>query len=180
MITSLNNERIKEIIKLRNSKDRNASGLFIVEGPHLVSEAKDAGLLLESFTTDERYDGILVSEAVMKKMSSTVNPIKAIGLCKMPKKREVTNKILILDRVSDPTNLGTILRSAKAFGFDTIFASDGCVDYYNDKVIRGSQGAIFKLNLLSGDIFNFIFELKKTHKIYGTNVRNVIYVKKVK
>lgn len=180
MITSLTNERIKNYIKLKDAKERKKNNQFLVEGPHLVQEAKEAGYLVEYITTNENdSEGILVTEEVMKKVSNTVGRIEAIGICKIPNNKEITSKVLILDRVQDPTNLGTILRSAKAFGFDTVFASIGTVDYYNDKVIRGSQGAIFKLNLLSGDVFDFVNDLKKTHKVYGTNVRNGIDVRKI-
>lgn len=171
MITSLTNEKIKEYAKLKEAKYRNEKGLYIVEGPHLVTEAKNAGVLVEIITTDPDVVGTLISESVMKKLSSTTHPVKVLGICKYNPKTEIKEKVLILDSVSDPTNLGTLLRSAKAFGFDTVFASNGCVDYYNDKVIRGSQGAIFKLNLLKGDLIDFLVKIKKTHKLYGTNVR---------
>ena len=172
MITSLTNEKIKELTKLNQAKYRLETGKYIVEGPHLVEEAKNAGVLLEVITTDMNVVGTLVSEAVMKKLCNTIHPVKVIGVCKMIKKSEIANKILVLDGVSDPTNLGTLLRSAKSFGFDTVFASNGTVDYFNDKVIRGSQGAIFKLNLLKGDLEEFLINIKATHQILGTNVRD--------
>lgn len=171
MITSIANEKIKEYAKLKESKYRNEKGLYIVEGPHLVIEAKNANVLVEVLTTDEKVEGTLVSEQIMKKISSTTNPVKIIGICKYNPKNEIKKRVLILDSVSDPTNLGTLLRSAKAFGFDTVFASNGCVDFYNDKVIRGSQGAIFKLNLIKGDLIEFLKKIRETHKLYGTNVR---------
>lgn len=171
MITSLTNERIKEFSKLNQTKYREEKGLFIVEGPHLVEEAKNLNLLVEVLTIDPNIEGTLVSEAVMKKISNTVHPVKVIGICKMIKKNELTNHILVLDTISDPTNLGTLLRSAVAFGFDTVFLSNGCVDLYNDKVIRGSQGAIFKVNVIKGDLLEFLAKIKKTHQILGTNVR---------
>lgn len=171
MITSLTNEKIKEYSKLKETKYRNEKGLYIVEGPHLVNEAKFAGVLVETITTDSNIEGTLISEQLMKKLSTTIHPVKVIGVCKSNPKTEIKEKVLILDSVSDPTNLGTLLRSAKAFGFDTVFASNGCVDFYNDKVIRGSQGAIFKLNLLKGDLISFLKNIRKTHKLFGTNVR---------
>ena len=171
MITSLTNEKIKEYAKLNQSKYREEKGLFIVEGPHLVTEAKALGLLVEVITTDSNVEGTLVSETVMKKLSNTVHPVKVLGICKMNKKNAICSKILVLDRVSDPTNLGTLLRSAVAFGFETVFLSNGSVDCYNDKVIRGSQGAIFKLNIIKGDLLEFLSKIKKTHQILGTNVR---------
>lgn len=171
MITSLTNEKIKEYTKLNQAKYREEKGLFIVEGPHLVEEAKKIGVLLEVITSDPNVVGTLVNEAVMKKISNTVHPVKVLGICKMIKKNEIKERVLVLDTISDPTNLGTLLRSAVAFGFDTVFLSNGCVDCYNDKVIRGSQGAIFKVNILKGDLLDFLSKIKKTHQILGTNVR---------
>ena len=171
MITSLTNEKIKEYAKLNQNKYREEKGLFIVEGPHLVEEAKKLGLLVEVITTLPTVEGLLVNDAVMKKISNTVHPVKVLGICKMLKKSEIKDHVLVLDTISDPTNLGTLLRSAVAFGFDTVFLSNGCVDCYNDKVIRGSQGAIFKVNIIKGDLLEFLAKIKKTHQILGTNVR---------
>ncbi len=179
MITSTSNEKIKELSKLNKSKTRNEKGLFIVEGDHLVQEAKQLGLLEEVISINDNYNGTLVSEAVMRKICNTNTVCPVIGICRIVKKDSISNKVLILDKVSDPGNLGTLLRSAKAFGFDTIFCADGSVDYYNDKVIRSSQGAIFKMNLLSGNIIDFINRLKYTHKVYGTNVVNGIKLEDV-
>ncbi len=179
MITSLTNEKVKDLIKLNKSKYRNERNLFIVEGEHLVIEAKKLNLLVEVYTINEFIDGILVSENVMKKICNTNTVCPVIGVCKKVLSDNISNKVLILDRISDPGNLGTLLRSAKAFGFDTVFCSDNSVDYYNDKVIRSSQGAIFKLNLLNGNIIDFINKLKHTHVIYGTNVINGISLNEV-
>ncbi len=179
MITSLTNDKIKDLIKLNKSKYRNETNLFLVEGAHLVEEAKNLNLLVEVYTVSEDYDGILVSDAVMKKICNTNTVCPVIGVVKKITKDDISNNVLILDRVADPGNLGTLLRSAKAFGFDTVFCSDGCVDFYNDKVIRSSQGAIFKLNLINGNIIDFINKLSKTHSIYGTNVENGISLNEV-
>ena len=64
---------------------------------------------------------------------------------------KLDSKILILDKIQDPGNLGTLLRSAKAFSFNTVVLGEGTVDLYNEKVIRSSQGAIFKLNIIKKD-----------------------------
>lgn len=180
MISSLTNEKIKYLIKLQDKKFRNEEHKFLVEGPHLIEEAKNANMLVETYTTKENVDGILVSEPVMKKISQTTSIPYVIGVCKMLDKKELSNKILMLDDVSDPTNLGTLLRSAKSFGFNTVITSLNSVDFYNDKVIRGSQGAIFKLNLINADLESKIGELKKNYKIYGTNVREGVNVKEIK
>jgi TrmH family RNA methyltransferase len=108
----------------------------------------------------------------MKKICQTNTPVTQIGVCKMLDKHELSDRILILDGIQDPGNLGTLMRSAKAFDFNTIFLADGTCDIYNDKVIRSSQGSIFKLNFIQGDKIEFIKSLEKTYKVYNTNVRN--------
>lgn len=172
MIESVNNERVKNIIKLKNVKYRDEEGLFIVEGPHLVKEAKMAGVLKEAYTIDERYEGELVSINVMKKLCQTQTVSPQIGICYIKKNEKIGNRILFLDGIQDPGNLGTLLRSAKAFGFDSVFLAKGTVDVYNDKVIRSSQGAIFKLNYLYGDKLEFINKYKNEYQIFSTNVIN--------
>lgn len=179
MITSLTNERVKNLMKLRTSKGRKESSRFIVEGPHLVKEAKALDLLVEAYTISDKYEGEMVSLDVMKKLCATDTPVPQIGVCNIVKKNIISDKVLILDGIQDPGNLGTLLRSAKAFGFDSIFLADKTVDVYNEKVIRSSQGAIFKLNFLYGDKVSFINQLRNTHKVYSTNVVNGITVDKV-
>ena len=169
MITSVENAKIKELAKLNQTKYRKENKMFIVEGAHLVSEARMKGLLIEAFSTSDIDGYTLVSEAVMKKLCNTSSVVNQIGVCKMKEESNLTNKLLLLDRVSDPGNMGTLMRSAKAFGFDTIVLGEGCVDIYNDKVIRSSQGAIFKLNFINTDLVSFINE-HKDYDIYGTNV----------
>ena len=169
MISSVDNPKVKELIKLKLSKNRKKEEMFIVEGAHLVKEAKMAGVLIEAFSIEEKDGYTLVSESVMKKISTTDTVVKEIGLCKFIDKNELSNKVLILDGVQDPGNMGTLMRSACAFGFGTIFIGNGCVDIYNEKVIRSSQGAIFKLNFMFGSVVDFV-NSSKDYKIYGTNV----------
>lgn len=168
MIDSLENEKVKLIGKLKQSKYRKEYQIFVVEGRHLVLEAEQMGLLIEGFSTEDS-DYTLVSPKVMKKMISSDSNISTIGLCKMIPQQNIEDKILILDAIQDPGNMGTLLRSAVAFGFRTIFLGNGCVDIYNDKVIRASQGAIFKLNYLYGDISSFLESLRG-YQIYITDV----------
>lgn len=178
MITSLTNERVKELVKLNTSKGRKEAKLFIVEGKHLVSEAKALGIVKEIYTIDENLEGTLVSEAVMRKICNTNTVVSQIAVCNFIEKNELSSRILILDSVQDPGNLGTLMRSAVSFGFNTLFLSNGTVDPYNDKVIRSSQGAIFKLNIIIGDIIEFIKSLKD-YDIYSTNVVNGIDVRDI-
>jgi TrmH family RNA methyltransferase len=178
MISSVDNAKIKELAKLNQSKYRKEKQMFIVEGAHLVKEAKTLGLLIEAFSINELDGFTQVSESVMKKLCNTNTVVDQVGVCKMIGNKTLSNRLLLLDRVSDPGNMGALMRSAKAFGFDTIILGDGCVDIYNDKVIRSSQGAIFKLNFINSNIKEFIIN-NKEYKIYGTNVVNGIDVSNV-
>lgn len=186
MINSINNERIKEISKLKEKKYRDKSNLFLVETYHLVEEAYNNDLLEEVFIL-ENYDFNLdvkinvVSESVMKKLSSTDTIPSIVGVVKKKDNNEIKgNRVLILDRIQDPGNLGTIIRSAVAFNIDTIILSDDTVDLYNPKVLRSCQGMIFQTNILKGNLNDYINELKSNNfVIYGTDVNDGISLKNV-
>lgn len=180
MITSVNNNKIKEICKLKDKKYRKEVGLFLVEGLHLVEEAYKRNLLCEVYSLYETSysNSTIVSLNVMKKLSFLKTPPSIIGVCKFIKEREIGNKILILDNIQDPGNLGTIIRSSVAFGVDTLVLSKDTVDIYNPKVIRATQGMLFNINIITCDLVNFINDLKsKNYKVYSTNVENGIEVK---
>lgn len=176
IITSLENKKIKNYSKLLNKKYRDEENKFLVEGEHLVEEAYRAGVLLEVIKCEDylkEYDvsTTLVTYEVIKKLSNTQNPQKIIGICKKQEEREIGNKVLILEDLQDPGNLGTIIRSSVAFNVDTIIVSNNTVDLYNDKVLRSSEGMLFQINVVKKDIKTFIDELsKKGYVIYGTKV----------
>ena len=175
MITSTSNEKIKDIKKLKNTKTMNEEKKFIIEGEHLVVEAEKAGVLLETLSINDVSFGVtntLVSENVMKSISSLNTICPVIGICKIEEKElELGNKIIILDGVSDPGNLGTIIRSANAFGFNDIILSGSCVKKYNDKVLRATQGMLFSMNVVTKDLTKFIPYLKENgYSVYGTDV----------
>lgn len=169
MINSIENPKIKFLLKLTKGKYRRIEQKFLVEGPHLVSEAQKAGLLIEAFSIEDKPGYTRIDSKIMRSLCNTDTVVKEIGLCEFISKTDVCDHILILDGIQDPGNMGSIMRSACAFGFSTIFLGEGCVDIYNDKVIRSSQGAIFKLNFIAGDTVSFIKSLTD-YKVYGTNV----------
>ncbi len=177
MINSVQNEKIKNYAKLNEKKYRDESNLFIIEGLHLVEEAKAYGIVKEVITTNPNIEGTLVSEEVMKKLTNQKSVVEVCAICEKLNKKDVTDKILILDNIQDPGNVGTLIRSAVAFGFDTIVMENSC-DVYSSKVLRATQGAIFKLNIINTNIINFIKNLKD-YKVYGTSLRNGVPLKQI-
>ena len=154
--SSLNNPKIKDIKKLNSKKYRDEMNKFIVEGDHSINEAYDKDCLLyviimENYDLDLDIEKIYVTESVMKGLSSLNTPPKCLGICKKIDSHYMGNKIMMLDGVQDPGNLGTIIRSCVAFNFDTLIISSDSVDIYNAKVLRATQGMIFKLNIIIGD-----------------------------
>lgn len=177
-ITSVNNQYIKDLSLLKNKKNRILENKYIVEGYHLVEEAYKAGVLKEVLTTDENitFDvpTILVTDAIISKLSSTKEPQGIIGIVEMKKPLwQSYSKYLILDDVSDPGNLGTIIRSSAALGIEAIIVSLDTVDEYNDKVLRATQGAIFKIPIFRMNLSDAISKLKDDDiKIIVTSLQN--------
>lgn len=188
VITSLNNKHIKEILKLKEKKYRDLEGLFVVETLHLVEEAMKKNNVLEIIVCEgfeynifNEVNTIVVTKEIMMKLSSTESNPRIIGIVKKNvDNNSYGNKLLILDNIQDPGNLGAIVRSAVAFNFDTIILSNDCVDLYNSKVIRASQGMMFHINIIRRDIIEFISDIKKdNYVIYSTNVNGGINVRDI-
>ena len=183
MISSLDNEKIKKLVKLQMKRYRDLYKEYIVEGEHLVNEAIKANCIIEIFVLDgyeynADYPITYVSRNVMKKISTMNTPSNVVALCKKIINKNIGNKILLLDEVQDPGNLGTIIRSSVAFGIDTIILSENTVDLYNPKVLRSTQGMYNFINIFSMDSKSAIEEIKsKGIKVYGTNVVNGVDVK---
>ena len=181
VITSVDNSKIKKYASLKNSKERKLEGLFLVEGMHMCYEANKKGLLVDllvlqdsEISFDYAKEITYVSFNVLKKLSSLTNPINVIGVCRKNDNNEIIgNRLLLLDDISDPGNVGTIIRSATAFNIDTIILSNNSVDIYNDKVLRSTQGMIFNMNIIYGDLLEIIPKLHDNgYVILGTNVHN--------
>lgn len=182
LITSLTNDKVKELVKLKDKKYRDMNNEFFVEGKDLCDIAYENGLLRELFILDgydNIYDSIpytYVSLDVMKKISDMASVSEYFGVCSKKVETDIGKRILILDDIQDPGNLGTIIRSAVAFNFDTIVLSTGTVDLYNPKVVRSTKGMIFNVNIIVRNISSFLCELDD-YTIYGTDVTNGINIK---
>ena len=171
MIESVNNEKIKKYSKLNEKKYRDKENMFIVEGEHLVEEALEKGIVIDIFSLEEKENSTRVSIEVMKKLSNLSNPPKILAVVKKIEERKINGNVLVLDDIQDPGNLGTIIRSAVSFWIDTIVASKNTVDVYNSKVIRATEGMLFKINYLKRDLVEFINANKDTLTFITTDVR---------
>ena len=195
-ITSTSNETIKYFISLNDKKTRMNAKRFIVEGYHLVNEASKTNLLEAIISTDEKelkkinnVKRYLVNDAIINKIATTKNPQNILGIVKMLD-HNITNllpiikgnktKLIMLDDVNDPGNLGTIIRTAAGLGYDGIIMSPNTVDLYNEKVIRSTQGVMFKIPIIKANLQEIIKLLKK-EKVFciGTALTNAKDVKHI-
>lgn len=187
-ISSKQNTKIKEIGKLISDNSyRKERKEFVIEGFHLLEMALEDKLVKAIFSLepikniDEKITNYIVSEDILKKISTQKNPQGVVAICSMRKEKEIShNNVLYLDGVSDPGNLGTLLRTALAFSFKDVILSKGSVSLYNEKTISSSQGAIFRLNIISGDEQNLIDLKEKGYKILATEIKGSVELKNIK
>ncbi len=183
VIESVQNEKIKYFRKLRETKYIKEYKEFIVEGEHLVEEAIKNGyakeiILLNGKDYNTDLNKIYVSDNVLKSISLLKTPQYIMALCNVIDNKEIKgSRLLLLDNVSDPGNLGTIIRSSVAFNIDTIILSEDSVNLYNDKVVRSSEGMIFNTNIITMNLSDSIKEIKnKGIKVYGTDLKGSKYL----
>ncbi|MBQ9790098.1 MAG: RNA methyltransferase [Clostridia bacterium] len=161
-ITSSNNNRVVMFSKLNQKKYRDEYGLFLLENYKLIAEVVKRGDEIEQLLIDESKQDkfekiiqklyeqtIILPSNIFAKISETVT---SQGIIAVMKKRDETSiaslcgRILVLDRIQDAGNVGTLLRSAQGFGFQNVIMIDSA-DEYSSKVIRSSGGSIFHLNI---------------------------------
>ncbi len=170
VITSENNERVKNLKKLYRKKQRKEQGKFILEGYRVIDEALKARaevdlvyLTSDFATTPEGKDIInrikpekvvLLDIRILNKIADTTSPQGIIAVANEPgyiidDLFVDANLILVLDRLQDPGNMGTIIRTAVAAGVNGIITLKGCVDIYNLKVLRATMGAVFSIPIIT-------------------------------
>ncbi|GAB3060718.1 TrmH family RNA methyltransferase [Salinicoccus sesuvii] len=160
-ITSKDNPRVKEMKKLQSKKYRRKLDQFLIEGAHLIEEAIAHGQKVQSLVFLEDYDhgeydahGIetfIVNEGVMKTLSSLETPPGIMAVVSYVPPETAGRRVLLLDGIQDPGNLGTLLRTADAFGFDRVILSRDTVDAFSDKVLRSAQGSTFHIDITTMD-----------------------------
>lgn len=166
MITSAKNERIKDARTVREGRD--PSRVF-VEGQRLVGEALEAGLEVEAVLglpeLRSRFEGrmdpalwIDVTSGVMKSLADTVSPQGVALIAQRPQSclanvwsAPGTPLILVLDRLQDPGNVGTLIRTAEAAGVTGVVALAGSADPFSPKALRSSMGSAFRLPVVTGE-----------------------------
>ena len=169
IITSLKNKQIIEACALKEKKYRDRENKFLIEGYHLI-EMCDT--IEQIFTTNlnfnSKYPVTYVSEQVMEKLSFTKSPQGIIAIANKKENKIDLNKekYLICDNVSDPGNLGTIIRSCRGFNIENLIIIKPGVDIFDPKVIRSSMGAIFNLNFAYFNSFEDYINLVQKRNFY--------------
>lgn len=189
MIQSVNNEYIKRLAKLKQKKYREETKQFLAEGEHLVEEAIKNDLAIEIFCLDEsrvpktNCKITLVSKPVLEKLTFSKTPQSMVALCRFMNHSldfSKMSRIFLLDGLQDPGNIGTIIRTSLAFGFDGVILSSDTVDMYNDKLLRSCQGANFYLPVIQSNILEIIEELQKNdYAVYATALRNAKSIEEI-
>ena len=129
---------------------------------------------------ETNFKKIVFSNKLFDKLSLLENPEGVSACLKIKNQKEISSdKILLLDHIQDPGNLGTIIRSAEAFSFKDIILLNSCVDIYNEKTIRASMGSIFRLNFIEVEINDLKDLLDKNYKLVlaDMNGKSVDYYK---
>lgn len=194
VITSKDNEIIKNIKKLKEKKYRDQTGQYIIEGIKLVEEAITENVKINKIIVCEdceangnipkdlmyeiaKYDCIYVSKKIFEAISDVNTPqgiLAVIKKCSKPEEKVSYSEdiIVVLDGVQDPGNLGTILRTVDSINLKQIILSPKCADPYNPKVVRSTMGAIFRLNIIeSKNIIETLKDIKKNkYKIIATSL----------
>ncbi|MDP2586591.1 MAG: RNA methyltransferase [Candidatus Komeilibacteria bacterium] len=198
-ILSKDNDKIKNLRKLNLKKYRDESGLFAVENFNIVLDAAQSAILPESlFITQEFYlknkakleqflknlepsAVFVVSQKIAKTFSNLEEPS---GLTAIYKKRigqlDMSKNVIYLNGISDPGNLGTILRSALAFDLPNLVLDENCADVYGAKTVNAAKDAIFKLNLKFDKNLTVLKQLKESRKIIATRLKKSADIKSIK
>lgn len=161
LIRSTDNPAVKRLEKLRlKQKERESSGTFLAVGKKMIDEIPSS-LSIKTLVVEENHKGpkktaeltLTVSKAVMKKITGQESPEGIAAEVNFPALSLPTSihRLLILDRIQDPGNIGTLLRTALAFGWDGAYILEGSCDPYNEKSLRASMGAIYRLPILQGN-----------------------------
>lgn len=193
-ITSVNNDLVKETTKLQQKKYRDKTGKFLLEGFKCIEEAFNAGLEIEyAFVLKEKQAEygflgecvVYTSEPVLKKISTTDSAPDAVAVArkKLYSVEDLKNakKVVLLENIKDLGNLGTVLRSAVAFGADAVVLyGKECADLYNPKCVRSTVGNLWKIPVVYIEKFDVLQKLFGNFERLATLPRAKEYLKECK
>jgi TrmH family RNA methyltransferase len=170
----VSDKQIKIIKSLKLKKNRIKHNLFVAEGDKTILELITTGFNINSlYSINRQIDGvknsvIQLSKPELNKISNLSNPKNSLGVFEIPKPKKINyNKLIIgLDNISDPGNLGTIIRLCDWFGVEDLICSFDTVDCYNPKVIQASMGSISRVNITYLDLQKTLEN--NSLKTYGT------------
>ena len=166
LIRSLENSRIKLYRSLKMKKYRDRYGLFIIQEKHLIEEALRHNRLEELIRVENAenvfpVEGLIVSREIMNSLSDNQSPNDFIGIGRITEQKlQHDDRLIVLEDVQDPGNVGTIIRTASCFGYDGVLLSNKCADIYNSKTVSACQGAIFSIPVIRMDVKDIIDYLK--------------------
>ena len=157
-LTSLKNPKIIAWRSLKDRKGRKETGCFLVEGRKMVEEALASSFPVEAVLVDEdrlaefppqqSAPVFLLPGHVLAAVCDTKTPQGVAAVLRMQSRNELGQRIVALDGVQDPGNVGTILRTADAAGFTGVLMSEQCADVFSPKVLRATMGSIFRMPIL--------------------------------
>ncbi|WP_280769858.1 TrmH family RNA methyltransferase [Salipaludibacillus daqingensis] len=189
-IESIQNAKIKAWKKLQLKRERDKSGLFFIEGMHLIEEALKSDLTIKDLILEEGREIpnewnvkeltiVYVTERVMKELSETETPQGMAAICEKPENINLpleAGRYLFVDGVQDPGNLGSMIRTADAAGMAGVVLGDGTADPYNGKVIRSTQGSLFHLPIQKMNLDEAIELCKENNvPVFGTSLQGSSY-----
>lgn len=190
-IKSINNPQVKNWRKLQNRKEREKTKTYLIEGFHLIEEAiyhqkhainkimlredlvgsTEVEMISKKIGTDQL---VVITKQIADGISETETNQGLFAEMKIIEEAfptEITAPFLFLDAVQDPGNVGTMIRTADAAGFQGVVLGKGTVDLYNDKTLRAAQGSHLHLEIYQGDLVDFIEKFKKNElQILGTEL----------
>jgi len=184
----MNENKKKMFRSLAHAKYRRMHGLFLVEGAHAAEELLKSSWRVESVLASdpERYSDLIshtrdimierVSQKDLDRIATTTTPQDILAVARIPendlKSISLHDRILIADGLKDPANMGTIIRTAAAFGFGAFITTAGSVDIFNPKVVRATQGAMFAIDIAQRiSIRDVLDRLYRSHTIYALSAR---------